>query len=174
MSTPTLVATPGSASANTYATLVEADAYHDTRLSNSDWTGASEDTKNTALLMGTRLLDNMYDWSGTTVDDTQVLAWPRSGMIDELDRDFIDDTVIPQALKDALAELAFQLIIEDRTLDNDIESQKITSLTAGPVGLSFGEGVTAKVIPDAVFYLIPNWWGRARGRRQAVRDLLRG
>jgi hypothetical protein len=175
MATPTLVATAGSASANTYLTLAEADAYHDTRLSVTDWTDATDDTKNKSLLMATRLIDDMFAWVNSQTDSVQALRWPRSGMLDANERDYIDNDVIPQELKNAVAELARQLIAEDRTVDDDIETKRITSLTAGPVSLSFGEGVKAKVIPDAVFFMIPRWWWSSiRDRTPFARDLKRG
>jgi hypothetical protein len=67
-------------------------------------------------------------------------------------------TVIPKELKWATSEFAGQLIGEDRTLDSDIARQKLTALRAGSVALSFGDGVTAQVIPDAVTtLLVPSW-----------------
>jgi hypothetical protein len=149
--------------------VAEADAYFDTRLFSTNWTGAVTATKETALIMATRLMDSMWEWSGAATDDVQALLWPRVGMRAKNELEFVPDNEIPIELKNATAELAFQLIAEDRTLDSDIESKKITSLTAGPVSLSFGEGVTAKVVPDAVYHLIPPWWGWVRGRGRGVR-----
>lgn len=173
MATPTLVATVGSASANSYTTVAESDTYHDARLSATDWSGAATATKTVSLIMATRIIDAMYDWNGWTVDDTQVLLWPRNGLTDFKERQFIQDTEIPQQLKDAVSELARQLIVEDRTLDSDISKLKISNLTAGPVTLGFREGVEPKVIPDAVYWLIPRWWGRLRERRPVVIPLER-
>lgn len=173
MATPTLVSTPGASNANSYLTVAEADAYHDSRLSSTDWSSAATDIKTVALIMGTRILDAMYDWRKTTSTDEQVLLWPRDGLIDYKERNFIENTIIPEELKNAVAELARQLIIEDRTLDNDISKLKINSLTAGPVSLGFGEGVEPQVIPDAVFWLIPRWWGQLRERRPVVIPMAR-
>jgi len=170
---PTVIAISGAANANSYLTVAEADAYFTTRLFSTNWTTATTATKETALIMATRLMDSMWQWEGAVTDDVQALLWPRVGMLDRNELEVIDDDIIPDELKNAVAELAFQLIAEDRTLDSDIESKKITSLTAGPVSLSFAEGVTAKVIPDAVYNLIPPWWGWVRGRRTGIREAWR-
>ncbi len=173
MAVPTLVSTPGDANANSYLTVAEGDSYHDSRLTATDWSDATTDTKTVALIMATRILDAMYDWRNFTATDEQVLLWPRDGMVDYKERNFIENTDIPQELKNAVAELARQLIIEDRTLDSDISKLKITNLTAGPVSLGFGEGVEPQVIPDAVFWLIPRWWGQLRERRPVVIPIAR-
>jgi Putative DnaT-like ssDNA binding protein len=176
MPTPTLVATPASATANSYATVAEADAYHDSRLHREDWaaTGSDVATKTVALIMATRLLDSMYEWSSwSTHSLTQALQWPRISMMARNRLSYIDNETIPTELKNATAEFARQLIAEDRAADNDIETKRLREIGAGPVRLVFGEGVTAKVVPDAVYSLMPPWWGTVRGRVSATRDLVR-
>lgn len=170
----TLVETIGSASANTYATLAEADSYMESHVYSTDWDAATDPEKNTALAMACRTLDAMFDWAGAATDTTQALRWPRVGIRAANELEFVDDDEIPEELKWAQIELANALIKSDRTADSDIEVNKITSLSAGPVSLSFGAGVTAKVIPDSVWYLIPEWWGVSRARRKSVREVFRG
>lgn len=162
MPTPAIVATAGDAAANSYCTLAEANSYHDARLFVTTWTGATDDDKSKALLMATRLLDAMYDWAGWCVTSTQALQWPRSGVPNAHLTGDVEPTVIPTELKNATAEFARQLITADRSLDSDVETQGLQSLTAGPVSLAFRDGVRAKVVPDAVLNLLPSWWGRLR------------
>jgi hypothetical protein len=70
----------------------------------------------------------------------------------------IASDIIPIDLKNATAELARQFKVGDRTLDNDVSVQGLTSVRAGSVGLTFKEMVEAKVLPDAVFnLLVPSW-----------------
>lgn len=173
MPTPTIDATPGGSAANSYCTLAEANTYHDSRLANSAWTSASSANQTVALVMAARVLDAMYDWVSWRTTTTQALEWPRTGVLAKNELVNIGDMVIPQELKNAQAELAFQLLSGDRTLDSDIETQGITGLSAGPVSLSFKNEVYAKVIPDAVYNLIPYWWGTVRGRSAETRDLMR-
>jgi hypothetical protein len=70
----------------------------------------------------------------------------------------ISSTSIPQELVDATCELAGQLGNTDRTLDNDIAVQGITSVKAGSVALTFKENIQAQVLPEAVInLLVPSW-----------------
>lgn len=175
MPTPTLVATSGSPIANSYTTLVEADAYHDARLASTDWTsGVSPATKTVALITATRLLDAMYVWSSyATYPLTQKLQWPRVGMLKRNGQDYVGNDEIPPELKDAVAEFARQLIVSDRSLDSDIEAQGITSIRAGSVALTFKDLVVPKVVPDAVINLLVPSWGFVKTQSASVRFLVR-
>lgn len=174
----TIVATPGASNANSYTTLAAAEAYFESRIGIPAWTEATNDQKNALLVMATRVLDafgqpfkwivNCGDgcsahyrvrrqWTGTPTTTTQVLSWPRTGMFDR-NGNAIGTMVIPQDLKNAQAELAGQLATADRTLDNDIVAYGIKSIRAGSVALSFKDMVEAKVIPDAVWNLMPASW----------------
>jgi hypothetical protein len=66
--------------------------------------------------------------------------------------------VIPAALKEATAEFAGQLGSTDRTLDNDVIVQGITSVKAGSVAVTFKNEINPQVIPDAVYNLMPQSW----------------
>lgn len=169
-------ATVGGVNANSYETLVEAQAYFDTRLTVAGWDNAAD--QNVLLIMGTRTLDALAQpfktffpatgsspayyrvrrqWTGAAASATQRLAWPRVGMFDH-NGNAIDPATIPQALKDALAELAGQLGTSDRTLDNDVIVQGLTSVKAGSVALTFKSEIIPQVIPDAVYNLMPQSW----------------
>ncbi len=175
----TLDATPGALTANSYATVIEAEAYFDTRVLVSGWEDA--DSKDVLLMMATRTIDallsprrtfyppiggkagyyvNRPTWTGTRpATNLSKLAWPRSGMFDR-NGVAISELVIPQELKDAVAEFAGALGTKDTTLDNDTVVQGITSIKAGPVALTFAEGAAmlSKVLPEAVLdLLVPSW-----------------
>lgn len=172
----TLDATAGSATANTYCLLTVADQYHlDRPASGTTWADASDDEKDTGLLMATRVFDDLFVWTGLVVDDTQALLWPRVGMIDHTELYSVSTTAIPTELQHATAELARQLLADiARTDDSAIESLGITSLKAGPVFLQFSSDVTAKVIPDLVAHMLPShWYSRIRGRSSGSRELVR-
>lgn len=167
-----IVSTPGSATANSYPTIDEADEYFDTRLHAEVWTVADEDTKCRALVMATRLIDRLYDWENYPTTITQVLLWPRIGMLAFNEREFVPDTEIPIQLKQAVAEFGMQLITEDRTLDTDV-AKKIHSVTAGPVSVTFSGDLMVKTVPEAVLSLIPPWWGELYGHAGGMRQLFR-
>ena len=71
-----LVTTIGSASANSYVELDEADTYADNQLDVGAWDEASPANRTRALLMAVRRL-NDENWVGDRVTITQALAWPR-------------------------------------------------------------------------------------------------
>jgi hypothetical protein len=170
---PTIDATIGGANANSYETTVEAQVYFDSRLTVDGWENGDQDM---LLIMATRTLNALLmphkelfwkgdvayyrvrrTWTGTPASTTQALAWPRVGMYD-MNGNAIPSNVIPQALKDAESELAGQLGNSDRTLDNDVMVQGLTSVRAGSVSLSFKDFIETHVIPDAVWNLMPASW----------------
>lgn len=149
----TIVATPGSATANSFATEAEAIAYMATRLNNSAWTtvtgsSCTEDEKK-ALIEATRELSAL-SYIGERVDGTQVLSWPRENAqnpdspgIDSMGGETLGDfasNIIPQRVKDATCELAFQFIKSGTTdvaaLDATIG---IISETVGPLSTTYAD-----------------------------------
>lgn len=175
----TLNATPNDASANSYATVAQAQAYFDTRVAVAGWDDA--DSQDILLMMATRVLDavltarrqfvppagaragyyvNRPTWTGTrSTLNVSKLAWGRAGMFDR-NGVAIAETTFPQELVEAVSELAGALGTADTTLDNDVAVQGITDIKAGPVSLSFAEGVAAysKALPEAVLdLLVPSW-----------------
>lgn len=169
-----ITATPGSATANSFETLLEAQAYFESRLPLAGWDNA--DSQDVLLVMATRVLNMMAQphkklrrigdtdfyitgrqWTGSPTTTTQRLAWPRTGMYDA-NGNAIPSDVIPQALKDAQSELAGQLGETDTTLDNAVSVGGITSIKAGSVSLTFKDMIDTHVLPDAVMNLMPPSW----------------
>jgi hypothetical protein len=169
-------ATVGGPNANSYETLVEAQAYFLTRLPLAGWDDAAD--QSVLLIMATRVLNAVLrpaktlvlaqggnpafyrtrrTWTGAPASSTQRLAWPRTGMYDA-NGNAIPSNVIPQDLKDAESELAGQLGTSDRTLDNDVIVQGLTSVRAGSVALTFKDMIETHVLPDAVWLLMPPSW----------------
>jgi len=165
MPVSTLVTTPGAANANAYCTLAFAEQYQlDRPAVGTTWSAATSDQKNAAILWATLLMDSLWDWTGHTTDTTQVLQWPRQGMLKRTGWEYVDVHTIPTELQQATAEYARQLLAGDLAGNSDIETQGITSLRAGPVALTFKDSVIAKPVPDTVFNLIPPSWGSVRSR----------
>lgn len=171
----TLIATPAASNANSYCTLSEFGDYLASRGTVPLSWNAVDDG---ALINATRVLSRFLapyrylvpavsgiaahyitrsTWTGNPTTPTQALPWPRTGMFN-VNGVLIDSMLIPQELKDAQCELAGQLSVADRTLDSDIETQGITAVRAGSVSVNFKQNVEAKVIPDAVWWLLlPSW-----------------
>lgn len=115
--TISIVATAGSATANSFVTEAEQITYMATRLNASSWTTLSgatcTETEKAAMVEATRELSAMR-WLGNRVDSTQVLAWPRA-YVPNVDSptfafDYYSTTTVPQRVKDATCELAFQFL----------------------------------------------------------------
>lgn len=174
MPVTTLVATAGSASANTYILLADANQYHEDRPAvGTTWASASDDQKNRSLLWATKLMDSLWEWEGWQTDPlVQALQWPRVNVLYRDGQRYIEDNVIPLELGWAVAEYARQLLASDLAGNSAVETQGITSLTAGPVTLQFKADVKAKPVPDTVRTLIPPLWGRVRGT-SGVKRLVR-
>ena len=70
--------TVGGASAESYASVLEADTYHSNR-GNIAWTALATPAKEQALRKATDYLTQIYRerWKGYRVDNTQALDWPR-------------------------------------------------------------------------------------------------
>lgn len=186
--------TPGAATANSYATLAEFNAYAAARLPALSWfTTATDPQKEAALMAAARELDACFAWTGTAVDDVQALTWPRSGMLTR--NGFAIATSgaasITQPLKDAQCELALQLGASDRLGDNDPLRKGITSLKAGSVALTFSDvqgqqqtreaadvairrlqsdlNYASNVVPDEVRrLLVPSWYEQNNISRPVV------
>jgi hypothetical protein len=121
----TIDATIGSASANSYLTLAEAQAIVDGMVEDNDsiaWESASDDQKNRALYTATQRLDRER-FLGARATDTQGLQWPRTGVRKpdtyvntyatgfpfRISDDYFTDTEIPDQIKRAQVVLAIYL-----------------------------------------------------------------
>ena len=121
----TIDATTGGASANSYMTLAQADAYVEAMISSSDvskWSTGTDDTRNRALTAAAQRLDRER-FLGARATDTQSLQWPRTGVRKpdtyvntyatgfpfRISEDYFTDTEIPDQIKRAQIELAVYL-----------------------------------------------------------------
>jgi hypothetical protein len=154
-------ATVGGDDANSYATIAEADIYHESHPYSAVWDAATSDQKCRALVTATRLLDTWFEWVGSAASSGQRLLWPRDGAYGPNGYLHLTDE-LPTRIVEATAELARQLLISDRTADSEIASQAITSLRAGSVALTFGQAV-AKPVPDSVMAMVSFYGVRRSG-----------
>lgn len=144
-----LVDTAGSASANTYSSLADAETYMLARPFSAAWTAAADAVKNQALVFATMLLDRAR-WQGTkgitsTGALTQALAWPRRyaptlefcatdevSDIDVVDVavGYYDATTVPTPIKRATVEIALGLIKAGSTdpYDQDVQRVKVKTV----------------------------------------------
>ncbi len=114
-------ATLGGASANSYVTLADADAYFETVPDSTDWVGKTTDQKNRALISATRWID-VLSFYGKRCSETQALKWPRKEY--EVDGIELACTLIPFGIEVATYELA-------RALANDTDAITGSTGTTG-------------------------------------------
>ena len=164
-----LDATVKGSSANSYVTVVEADAYFDTRLHTDNWDAEVSDSTNKvkALQQATRILDSYVKWLGWKSDEDQALAWPRWGICHDgreyfecmdwvLRKDGIysvDADTIPQAVKDAQCELALYLLGTDAQAVADTAGFKSISV-AGAISLVVDKIDRTRQIPGFVWHIV--------------------
>jgi hypothetical protein len=165
-----LITTPGSASANSYTDIAEADAYHQGNPYASGWYNLTAWRKEQLLRRATMLEDVMPGaWNGTATYDHQALGHPRRGL-KKRNGYPLSHLVIGKELKDATAEYAWLLEQEDLSATNDVQLQGIKSAGAGPVSVSFRDPLNAQqqylpsqranagMVPDIIRAMIPvNW-----------------
>jgi hypothetical protein len=163
----TLIAEDGSgvSGANSYVSLVDANAYFNLRLHNAVWDASADDDKSRALISATRALDQEVlarygGWAGTRVKLAQSLGWPRAWVPDPdpinpaLDPTFVlsltaaqylPDNAIPVLLIDATCDTALALLVADRALDPP--GQGITDIKVGSIAVAFDHSGRDQIEP---------------------------
>ena len=128
------IQTPPNAAADSYTDIATADAYHATRLNVAAWSSASTADKESALKMATRQLERER-WTGEKTDDLvdNSLRWPRSYVLNSDDQ-YEDETTVPQAIQEATAELALDLLkaAADETAGDQFATSEVQ---VGPIKL---------------------------------------
>ena len=81
-----------------YATIIEAQAYFDGRLNTEAWDDSDDTTRDKGLTQATTIIDRL-NFLGAKTDPVQALQFPRD-----------TDTVVPQDIKNASAELTLALL----------------------------------------------------------------
>ena len=165
-------ATAGGANANSYLTLVQAQAIIDGFVEDADvqhWNSGNTDSRNRALFTATQRLDRER-FLGARATDTQALQWPRTGVRKpdtyintyavgfpfRITTDYFTDTEIPQQIKYAQAVLA--VFLDNNTSARglsgleDYKNVKIGSLDVTP-NLGYGAVGADKVPPLMERYL---------------------
>lgn len=163
----TIVATPGSASADSYCTVVEADNYFASSYNRPLWAALPNSSKETVLKESTRLLDGLVSWHGYKATETQSLRWPRSYVRDTdsiwgsaqymdvvVSEAYISNSIIPQQLKDIVCELAYDIVSNSgfQSTENDLSSVKV-----GSISVKFADRVKNQGFPQVVRSLLVKW-----------------
>ena len=128
---------PLTVNTNSYVTETEADTYFETRIDSANWTAASTELRESALVTATLLVDD-HAWIGAAVSSSQALAWPRNNAIYNDTRMgatiTIGKTVVPLQVKEAVYEQALHLVDNEDVLQG--QGQTFESISIGSISLS--------------------------------------
>ena len=170
-----LIVTIGGENSNSYVPLEEANTYlTESRLYATEWSEApgGDLDREAALRWATVLIDSYFNFHGTINTKEQALRWPRYGAFDS-DNRLIEQTLIPVDVKNATAELAYELIKRDRSEEPGLLGQGFREAKIGSLEVKLDDKATPDMIPPTVVALLtdigtPNNAFNAKGDR-AVR-----
>lgn len=143
--------TIGGANSNSYVTESEADDYFENRLHSDLW--ADFQQKEQALITATKLLERYIVWNCTRKSLSQALMFPAFNAYDR-HGNLISNSIIPVQVKEATYELAYSILEEDRTLENDLSG--ISSIKVGSLAISAASTDRKDVIPPVVYQILQN------------------
>lgn len=104
----------GLSTANSYSSVADADSYVADHGADTVWSAASDDDKETALILGTQFIDLLYAtrFKGVKENNENALCFPRMGCTDEDGYDIYSD-VVPNKIVYAAIEAAVRSINGD-------------------------------------------------------------
>jgi len=126
-------ATLGGANSNSYVTLAEADTFFEARLYIDVWDDSTDDSKNRALVMATRRIEQ-ETYYGDRETSTQALKFPRIN-IGYLDGILLDGG-IPELLKEAQCELALYMLSTDMSKPS-VDTSAIQEARVGSIAVKY-------------------------------------
>jgi hypothetical protein len=151
---------------DTYLTLADADAYFSGRLLSAAWSGLATTDKEAALKMACRYMDRL-NWQGERADQTQVLAWPRTGVFRwGHGESELDDQIVPEEITHIQCEIALWLVREQ----GSEEMGPARSITVPGLSVAFGPGCQSSWPPYLKTLLSP-WLAT---RSSSILELGRG
>lgn len=129
----------GMSTAESYISVLDADAYLAKQADPVAWSGATVPDKENALRQATTYIDQTYarQFKGSRAKQEQALRWPRVGAID-VDGFVISGNEIPSALKRATAELAAEIVggTSPYVTETSPGETAAESITVGPISIS--------------------------------------
>lgn len=136
----------GSATAESFCSVADADAYHAARGSTL-WATMTTAEKEQALRRAVDYMSQTYRlrWAGYRKTDTQALDWPRYN-VPKPDTTvgrfltYYSDSIVPVEVRNACAELALKAGAGELLAD---VGQAVTERTVGPITTKFAAGSVA-------------------------------
>lgn len=164
----TLDATAKGASANSYVTRAEADAYFDGRVNAAEWTASTVTaaTKEQALVAATDRLEQ-EQYLGYKTTTTQRLKWPRTNVYDD-DGTAYAEGVSPRPMKEACYEQALALLKDAKLLDAT-GLAAFDAVAVGPLNVQIRQPEASGKLPAQVQRLLRGLWIGGSGIVRLVR-----
>lgn len=149
---PSITATVGSASANSYVTEAAIDTYADEMGGPNAlaWEESSERLQ--LMIRATRMLDALH-WLGRKAASTQALQWPRDYVVDpdSPTGEYFNNKAIPTRIKRAQMELVLAMA---GGFEAPGSSDAIKSKEMDGVRIDYAGGRVSGQLPDSVMALI--------------------
>lgn len=122
-----------------YITDTEGDTYFSNRLNTSAWDDATTANKNKAISQATAIIDRL-NYEGRRTSESQENQFPR-----------YDDSVVPQDIKDACAEIAKSLL-DGIDPELELENLNMTNMKYGPVSTTYNRNT----VPEHIVHGVPS------------------
>jgi hypothetical protein len=139
-----------------YISVADAEIYFEGRLHTDAWDDATSTEQKKALVEATRYMENL-NYSGEKASTTQELQFPRD-----------DDTVIPTAVEECCAEIAFSLL---DGIDPELEYE---NLGLKSIGVANARATYERqIIPEHILVGVPSAraWNLIRPYLRDAREL---
>lgn len=147
----------GRADANSYASREYCTEFHAGHLYAEAWTGATEPKQEAALRMATRICDAALRADGYRSVEGQALEFPRVGAHVEgyedphrsplmMSSTYFPHDEVPKPLKDAVCDMARELLKRDRTADPESAGVAKLNLGQGAVSIDFDPATAPDVL----------------------------
>jgi hypothetical protein len=138
---------------NSYVTLEDAEDYFETRIDAAAWHSADDEDQESALVTATLILDENH-FIGVAVSSEQSLGWPRKGAT-TFDPKYgmyvtYTETEIPERLKKATYEMAYQLLSNEDLLDQKTQTFEEISVGSITIKDSNSDVTRTPIVPSLV------------------------
>lgn len=161
----------GDSDATSYVDVEFADDYIEANIhASAAWLALEEEDKQRLLVRASKYLDRMVVWNGERVDQDSGLRWPRAGVYDA-DNFIIADDTIPEALKEATAELASYLMNDDWTAPQG--SRGLKEIQVDVIELKFDDTFVRGSMPDFIMEILAGLGTVKTGRRPGFKKIIR-
>jgi hypothetical protein len=156
---------------NIYGTQADADTYFTGSPNAAAWAALSADEAARLLVQATRLFERLL-WDGEPAADPQVLAWPRTGLLDR-EGDTLSSDAVPTIVEEACYELALILNTSTDVLTSPTTGSNVKRLKAGSVEIENFRptDTTSTRLPQIVHEMVGLW---LRGSSDSARGYYYG